>query len=160
MSQSDDPYVVHPGHAPTPFTAGEIRAGCPAGRTIRLLVDADGSSYVRIIRFLAVDEEGARRESQATTPAGKPLGEPTVDRATWSEFQEHASFPEDLASIDYEALNTPLGRLECRVYSVLDGQATTRYWFAPARPGMPVKVETRVDDEATYTMTMIEDGVS
>ncbi len=160
MSGPGDPHVLNAGHAPTPFTAEEIREGCPQGRTIRLSVDAGGGSYVRVIRFATVDDAGANQESLATTPEGEPLGDLTMDRTSWSEFQEHASFPRATTTIDPEALNTPMGRLECRVYTVRDGESVTRFWFAVSRPGMPVKVETRVNDEVTYTMTMIEDRLS
>jgi hypothetical protein len=47
-----DPHVLAPGRAPTPFTAEEIRDGCPAGRTIRLRVDMVGqASFQRCSRF-------------------------------------------------------------------------------------------------------------
>ena len=56
----DDPYVLGPGLLPTPFTADEIRAGCPDGRTIRLLVEpARGESFVRVDRFTLGDDRGA-----------------------------------------------------------------------------------------------------
>jgi hypothetical protein len=151
---------LHPGHAPTPFTAEEIRTGCPAGRTIRLSVRAGGGSHTRVIRFVAVGEDGASQESQAFTEEGEPLGEPTIEWTSWSEFQEHASFPQQSTSIDVEALNTPLGRLECRVYTAVDGEDVTRYWFAVLRPGMPVKVEQMVDGKVVHAMVMVEDGIS
>ncbi len=37
--QPADPHILHPDHAPTPFTADEIRTGCPAGRTVTMAVD-------------------------------------------------------------------------------------------------------------------------
>jgi hypothetical protein len=155
-----NPRILHPGHAPTPFTAAEIRAGCPAGRTIRLSVREGSGLHTRVIRFIAADEHGASQESQAFTGEGEPLGEPTTKWTSWSELQEHASFPRAATAIDVEALNTPLGRLECRVYTVVDGEAATRFWFAVLRPGMPVKVEHQVDGEVVHTITMIEDGIS
>lgn len=155
-----DPHILRPGHAPTPFTAGEIRAGCPAGRTIRLAVRAGGGSHTRVIRFVACSEEGATQQSQAFTEDGEPLGEPTIDWASWSQLQGHASFAAAATTIDVEALNTTLGRLECRVYTVVDGEEVTRFWFAVLRPGMPVKVEKTVDGEVVHTTTMVEDGIS
>jgi hypothetical protein len=46
---SDDPRVVDPGHAPTPFTAAEIRTSCPEGRraTVRN-VDSYTTSTVKV----------------------------------------------------------------------------------------------------------------
>ena len=39
MSYADDPHVLSPDLLPTPFSADEIRDGCPAGRTCRTLVE-------------------------------------------------------------------------------------------------------------------------
>jgi hypothetical protein len=155
-----DPHLLHPDHAPTPFTAEEIRAGCPAGRTIRLSIRGDGESHTRVIRFVAVSEHGASRESHAYTGEGESLGEPTIDWTAWTDLQEHASFPQAATSIEPEALTTPLGRRECLVYTVDDGESVTRLWFAVLKPGMPVKVERQVDGVVVHTMTMIEDRIS
>jgi len=155
----DDPRILHPGHAPTPFTADEIRAGCPAGRTIDLAVNDGGDRYLRTIRFLAVDESAANQESSAFTADGEPLGDPAIGRTTWLEFQEHASFPAAATTIEREALASFLGRLECLVYTVEDGESISRYWFATTRPGMPVKVETRIGHEISYEMAMTGDEV-
>ena len=156
----DDPRILHPGHAPTPFTADEIRTGCPVGRTIRLVVNDGGNRYLRMIRFLAVDETAANQESSAVTADGEPLGDPAIGRTTWLEFQEHASFPAVATTIEREALNSSLGRLECLVYTVDNGESVSRFWFATTRPGMPVKVETRVGGEISYEMAMTGDEIS
>ena len=58
--ETRDPHVLAPGRAPTPFTADEVRGGCPAGRTIRLRVDVVGeTSFHRVSRFVECDEAGA-----------------------------------------------------------------------------------------------------
>lgn len=44
---TEDPRVVQPGHAQTPFTADEIREGCPTGRTIGLLVEPPDADPMR-----------------------------------------------------------------------------------------------------------------
>lgn len=160
MNVTRDPHVLNPDHAPTPFTAEEIRAGCPEGRTIRLSITGEGGSHTRVIRFVAVGEDGALQESSAFTEEGEPLGEPTTDWTSWSDLQKHASFSRALTSIEPEALSTPLGRLECRVYTVAEGEPVTRFWFAVLKPGMPVKVEKQVNGEVVHTMTMIDDGIS
>ncbi|MBT8166021.1 MAG: hypothetical protein KJP22_03695 [Acidimicrobiia bacterium] len=124
------------------------------------MVDDGGTRYFRTIRFLAVDEVAANQESTAVTVDGEPLGEPAISRTTWLEFQEHASFPAAATTIEREALNSSLGRLECLVYSVAGVDSTTKYWFATSRPGMPVKVETRSNGEVTYQMSLVNDEVS
>ena len=155
--QPADPHILHPDHAPTPFTADEIRTGCPAGRTVTMAVDGDGGSFLQTIRFVAVDREGASQESLAVTEEGEPLGEPSTTRTSWVGFQEHASFPAEVTVVRVEALNTPLGRLECRVYEVEQDGESDRYWFAVDRPGMPVKTQTVSGDRVISRMTMIED---
>lgn len=152
-----DPHILQPGHAPTPFTFEEIRAGCPAGRTIRLTVEEPQSSYQRIIRFLAVDEEGADQESWETTPAGDPIGEPAFSWSSWLDLQTHASFPEAAVDIQPGQVKTPLGAEECLIYRVSGERGTNSFWFATGRPGMPVKVETAVEGAVVYRMVMIED---
>jgi hypothetical protein len=122
-------------------------------------VNDGGNRYLRTIRFLAVDENAANQESSAVTTDGEPLGEPAIGRTTWLDFQEHASFPAAATTIEPEALNSSLGRLECLVYTVEDGETVSRFWFATTRPGMPVKVETRVGGEITYEMAMAGDEV-
>jgi len=155
-----DPHILQPGHAPTPFTAVEIRAGCPAGRTIRLSVEEPGSNYLQVIRFVSVDEEGADHESWQTTPAGELVGESSASRSSWHEFQAHASFPEAIVDIEQGRVTTPLGAEDCLIYRVAGDKQTSSFWFATGRAGMPVKVETVVDGEAVYRMLMTEDTVS
>lgn len=155
-----DPHILHPGHSPTPFTAAEIRAGCPAGRTIRLSVQEPGSTYQRVIRFASVDDEGADQELWETTPGGESVGEPSLSRSSWLDFQAHASFPQAVSRVESGQVPTPLGIEDCLVYQVTGQDQTSVFWFATARPGMPVKVETTVDGEVVYRMVIIEDTVS
>lgn len=106
-----------------------------------------------------MDERAANQELSAFTADGEPLGEPAIGRTTWLEFQEHASFPAAATTIEPEALTSFLGRLECLVYTVENGESVSRFWFATTRPGMPVKVETRVGGEISYEMAMTGDEV-
>ena len=77
--QIRDPYILAPGRAPTPFTADEIRDGCPAGRSIRLRVDVVGETpFHRISRFVECDEAGASMERSRVSLDGAPLAEPRL----------------------------------------------------------------------------------
>jgi hypothetical protein len=154
-----DPHILRTGHAPTPFTAAEIREGCPAGRTIGVLIQPrDGDPYLTINRFVTVDEEGADHETHQMTMDGEPIGEPDQRRVKWEEFQGHASFPADQTEIDTEVLETRMGDLTCKRYTVTDGPTADTYWFAIDKPGMPVKVETIAPGGVAYRMTMISDN--
>lgn len=154
-----DPNIVQPGHAPTPFTAAEIRDGCPAGRTIGMLIEPrDGDPYLTLNRFVTVDENGADTELKSMTMDGEEIDPPVERRSTWEEFQAHASFPAEQTVIDSEVLETSMGDLKCKRYTVKDGPTSDTYWFAVDKPGMPVKVETVAPGGVAYRMRMINDN--
>lgn len=155
-----DPHVMQSGHAPTPFTADEIRDGCPPGRTIRLLVEPAGAvPFMRVTRFVSGDAEGAVQEAQRFSVDGEPLDEPSQGRTTWAGFQSHASFPADATTIDRETITIPAGTFECHRYTVRTDNAIDTFWFATTLPGMPVKMVSERDGETTFTMTMLENTV-
>ncbi|MGI9648417.1 MAG: hypothetical protein ACR2OI_07850 [Acidimicrobiia bacterium] len=155
-----DSHILQPGYAPTPFSAAEIQAGCPAGRTIRLAVEQEGSKHLRVIRFTAVDADGADQESWEATAGGERIGEPAVSRSSWPEFQAHASFPAAVVAIEEGEVTTPLGTETCLIYRVTGDPEKSVFWFAKERPGMPVKVESQVDGKVVYSMVMVEDEIS
>jgi hypothetical protein len=84
-----DPHVLAPGFAPTPFTAAEIRAGCPAGR-VSIVRTPDGLGSTR---FASDDDEGAWIEDTPLDESRRPVGPVERERSTWLELQEHAAFP-------------------------------------------------------------------
>jgi hypothetical protein len=152
-----DPRILGPGLAPTPFTADQIRAGCPAGRTIRLLVEEDGAGpYVRYNRFTACDEVGA------TIEHGRP-DDPTMtesERTTWADLQAHAAFPADTTTIEPETIDIPLGVVDCLRYTVDGAHRVHVFWFAPDYPGMPVSFLRREAGRVTSRTTMIASETS
>lgn len=153
-----DPHILGPGMAPTPFTADEIRDGCPPGRTIRIRLDVDGQPPLqRVNRFVECDEEGAVMEKSLLSPDGDLVGEVTTDRVTWQDLQAHASFPADLTTITPERLETPMGELDCLRYTVRDGDSEDIFWFAKSMPGMPIKYLTRSSGEVESTVTVVND---
>ncbi|MGH8946801.1 MAG: hypothetical protein ACRDVL_11730, partial [Acidimicrobiia bacterium] len=51
---------VAPGTAPTPFSADEMRRGCPSGRTVTVKVrDGQGPDRLETTRFVSTDDHGA-----------------------------------------------------------------------------------------------------
>lgn len=152
-----DPRVLGPGRAPTPFTADEIRRGCPQGRTILLRVDrpSEPPAY-RSNHFVRCDDAGADIARAAVDADGAPLGDQDVEHSTWHELQEHASFPADRTEIVAEDLDSRMGVLRCLRYEVADEERRDTFWFAQGIAGMPVKVVTRTPDgQVTGTVTMI-----
>ena len=155
-----DPHQLQPDHRPTPFTADEIRIGCPPGRTVRSLVmEADTEPYVQVTRFVSGDAEGAEQESWTETPNGNRLTEPRRRRSTWLDFQGHASMLAATTEIVEEEIDIPAGRYACLRYTRRDGDAISTFWFATAAPGMPLKFEERVGGELVYSSTALEDRV-
>ena len=110
---------MQPDHLPTPFSAADIRAGCPLGRTIRLQSEAPGGDLTfRRIRFVEVDADGAVQEFQAINAEGRPIGEPTLRRSSWLDLQHHASQPATGTVIDEVDLALPFGTEACWRYTV------------------------------------------
>lgn len=149
-----DPRVLAPDLAPTPFTAEEIRAGCPEGRTIELLVEEAGAEpYRRFNRFVSCDGTGA------TVERGRVGAAAAADRATWAELQAHAAFPVAATTVERETIEIPLGVLDCLRYTVRDGDGVDTFWFSPAYPGMPVRYSHAEDGRTLSTTTMIASEV-
>jgi hypothetical protein len=152
-----DPHVLEPGRAPTPFTADEIRHGCPAGRTIRLRVDVPGeTSILRVNRFLDCDASGATMERTRLSLDGDPLGAPEAARVTWRDLQDHASFPADRTTIESERIDTAIGELDCLRYTVRDGSTEEVFWFARELPGMPIQYLTREAGDVVTTVAVVD----
>jgi hypothetical protein len=152
-----DPHQLRPDHLPTPFTAEEIRVGCPPGRMVRSLVIETGSApYVQVTRFVSGDADGAEQESWTETPDGVRLTEPKLRRSTWLEFQGHASMPAATTEIAEEEIEIPAGRFACLRYTRRDGDSVSTFWFARSAPGMPLKFEEREAGEVVFSSTAIE----
>jgi hypothetical protein len=152
-----DPHRLRPDHAPTPFSAAEIRAGCQPPRTIRLRVEPAGvAPFIRVNRFLEADADGALQEAQRFALDGTPLDEPAAERVTWLGFQSHASYPEAQTTISVETIELPAGTFACWCYCVRDGDSEDRFWFAKELPGMPVRMESREGGRLTFAMVMLE----
>jgi hypothetical protein len=161
MPLPPDANRIRPDHLPTPFSAADIRAGCPLGRTIQLQSDGPGGELTfRRIRFVEVDADGAVQEFQPTDAGGLPIGEPTHHRSSWLDLQQHASQPASSTVIDEVDLTLPFGTEACWLYTVGSGDEYAAFWFAKGRPGMPVQVEKRVGDELVSRSLVIADEMA
>lgn len=152
-----DPHVLHRGHAPTPFTADEIRDGSPAGKTVRVRIEEDGSPpRIRLTRFVEVDAEGSVQEYSEFDLDGRPLGAPERRRSRWLDLQDHASSPAAATTITREVIESPLGSLACSHYRVVHDDEVHLLWFADAIPGMPVRLHVEAGNRVVYRSEMIE----
>lgn len=150
------PLVLFDGHAPTPFTADEIRFASPAGHTTKVLIESrDAPPLMRTTTFVAVDESHADLEfieASADDPRSHRTGS---TRVRWVELQAHASFPVDEVDIADETIDLPWGQLDCLRYTVAHDAGTTIHWFAKAHPGMPVRSNVWEGSELVQTATVL-----
>jgi hypothetical protein len=155
---TDDPHQFRPGDQPTPFSADEIRQGCPPGRTVRTLVVRAGQEpYVHVTRFSTGDEERSDQEFWNETPDGTRLTETETGHSTWREFQGHASMPADRTTVTEEEIEIPAGRFACLRYTRTDEDGVGIFWFAKSAPGMPLKFERMVDGNTVFSSTTLSD---
>lgn len=154
-----DPRVLDPGHAPTPFSAEEIRFGCPESRTVMVQHEYPNTDpkFWRT-RFVECGETGPEIVNQQVKADGIPLGPETRMKVTWDELQAHASFPRDDTTIEEVVTRTPLGDLDCLLYTVSDGVELKKLWFAKALPGMPVRTQHITNGVETAATLVISDS--
>lgn len=140
------PHILRKGDAPTPFTAAQIREGCPTGRSIITRTETPGQPAVSTTTtFVETDEEGAVMERDDGSRFS----------VTWADLQGHASFPADRVRIDDDVIETPLGTLQCLRYTVEQDGGFDTFWFALAHPGMPVRHMSERDGEVIATNTVV-----
>ena len=152
-----DPHQLAPDDLPTPFTAEEIREGCPRGRTLRYRHERPGQPpIVRVSRYVSGDRESCVQESWQESLDGERLTEPQRHTSTWLELQRHASFPMATTRRDEDELDILGRRLHCLRYTRVDDDGTWRFWFARELPGGPVRFEQHVDGQLTFSATLLE----
>jgi len=152
-----DPHQLPADDLPTPFTAAEIRDGCPPGRTLRFRIEQAGQDpVVRVSRYVAPDTDGAVQESWTEDLEGRRVSDPERERSTWLELQEHASFLRATTVRTEEDLEIPAGRFACLRYTRTDPDAIWRFWFALELPGQPVRYERAASGQILFSATLIE----
>ncbi len=153
------------GHAPTPFSAAQIRKSCQPGvwRLYRVTAQGRPPSY-RILRFERANEAGVIVSSAMTDLKGVPFGEQRRVRSLWKGLQSHASFRARVTTIRAQRRTTPAGTFECWRYDVTDrarGRPEVKHlWFAKKLPGPPVDLIRRIDGKIVLRMTLISTGRS
>jgi hypothetical protein len=147
-------------HAPTPFSAEQLRAACPVGRVDTFLIESSARPPVhQTTRFVHSTFTGAVFVASMSTLEGQPVGEPVRARATWVDLQEHASHPESSTVITEADVRVPAGSFDCWVYTVTTGSDVQRLYFARSLPGPPVRAVQEVDGEVRMDMKLVEHGV-
>lgn len=156
-------HVMQEGHAPTPFSAREIREGCPDGRRVRFRTTPgpDAAPFETELRFVDGDAEAVMVENIRLGADGLPIGEPRGRRSPWEELQAHASFPSAGVTITpVEGIESPIGPFDGWLYEVRNDVSITNYWFATSLPGPPVHVVSLTPDgKVMFEMVMMSSTV-
>ena len=150
---ADDPYQFREGHAPTPFSAEDIRKGCPEGRESTFSIKAPGRKAAEQTFAFGKGTE----TNTALTVTG--MGRKNEVNVAWRALQGHASFPKDQTKITDGKITVPAGTFHCKVYTVTleaAGVKTVRtFWFAKNLAGPPVKQVQTVAGKEQMTMTLV-----
>jgi len=150
------------GHAPTPFSADDLRRSFPDGTQLRFeLGSIDAEPQVQILSFSNPSDAGVEVQVELVDPDGTVVVSSPVETAMWEELQSHASFPEADVTLTREPHETRLGVAECWHYAVRSVQnertLVTHYWFDIERPGPPVDFTMEFDGVLSYRMEMVSD---
>lgn len=157
--------ILEEGHAPTPFTAEQIRAGCPSGRLATFRVIQPGREpFFQTMRFLNADEEGVEVEMAMKLAEGVPMSTPKAERSTWQELQAHGSFEAERTIVSETEVTTEAGTFPAFLYEVTvnrsgEPPATNRIWFAKELPGPPVKVQKVVAEDIVLESELVSNVV-
>ena len=153
---------MSPDTAPTPFSAAEIRMGCPAGRRMRTEILEPGKDPVfQVTEFLGGDSGFAQMRGWLEDASGKRTPErPQPMQAKWTELQSHAAFPAIFTTITEESVEVPAGRFDCWHYKIereREGKIYgLHFWFAKEFPGPPIKQLRVLDGKAIQTVRLVE----
>ncbi|MCK5221471.1 MAG: hypothetical protein KAR14_07820, partial [Candidatus Aminicenantes bacterium] len=146
------------GHAPTPFSAEEIRETCQTS-TIKYLLEMKGrEDTYQITEFINISKTGSYFNTTTTDKNGKVLSRRRKNYAKWTDLQEHASFPEENTTITTDKIKLEPGEFECFVYTVKTGDSLNKYYFAKELPGPPVYYEKFQKGESVFRMTLVSNS--
>ena len=101
---------MRPDSVPTPFSAEEIRKGCPNGRINTFRIENPGKDpHLNYQRFHDGTKDAANVESYRTTREGKLIGKKASHEWPWKSLQAHASSPKATTTITEGKIETPAG---------------------------------------------------
>jgi hypothetical protein len=105
----------------------------------------------------AADDDTGVYEVWTETPEGDRTSEPELASSTFLELQQHASMPSAATSVEPVEIDIPMGRFDGLQYTRAQGDMVDTFWFALARPGAPVRIESRVGGEVVFSSTAISE---
>jgi hypothetical protein len=125
-----------------PFTADQIRDEMVEGLRVLLRRTSPDGEVVERWTVLEADGESVAIEYAELDGGSSVTGEPGVNRATWVELRDHATFPAGSASRERRVMETALGTHEGWFYTVEsdEGDSVDEFFFADDYPGAPLLV--------------------
>jgi hypothetical protein len=155
---SAEPEPVEAAILEQPFTAEQIRDEWVTGFSLVMRRSTPGEVRLERWTVLQADAEGCQIEFAALADDGAVSGEPVVQRSTWLELRDHASFPSPGASRERTTRETALGALEGWLYRVPEegSEAVSEFFFVPGLPGAPVQMRTIEGGQTVFELEQIE----
>ncbi|MEN0065897.1 MAG: nuclear transport factor 2 family protein [Myxococcota bacterium] len=139
---------------PTPFTAAQIREAMPVGAFFEHESQGPDDDAPQRTTW-----EVVKADEQGCTIAYGGEGAKQEKAHTWEELRDHARFPAPFTTVTDERIDTALGPLDCRRYTVQSPESepgpTRHFWFCPAMPGAPVRMHTVQDDKVIARFELV-----
>jgi hypothetical protein len=156
--------TLEEGFAPTPFTAAQIREGCPSGTRVLYHVEHPVKPPQRVLfSFDKADDKEVDLVITDLDLKNKVTSVPNSMRTTWEEIQARSSTPIENTVITQEQVTVPAGTFDCMLYTVTKpsekGNVIDKFWFAYKLPGPFVKRSTQLVDEGTITLSLVSHEV-
>ena len=145
-------------HAPTPYTADQIREQCRDGYVVRHRIEQGGKTSVSTTRFEKGDLEGCTVVHEERSLDGTLLRS-TEQRDFWKDMRAHASFKSANTTIESWLGDTWLGPRYGWLYTVRDADnpaSVQRFVFLHDLAGPPVEMVVEMDGRVVYRMTAID----
>ena len=143
---------------PRPYTAEQIRDAWVQGLTLDMWRKGlEGEARERWT-VVAADAEGVDIRYANVDTDGNVGGETRVQRSSWTELRDHATFPTDTTTREEVTRETALGMLDGWLYTVDHAETgtVTEYFFARSLPGAPVEMRMTKDDQLVMEFAQLE----
>jgi hypothetical protein len=145
------------GFLERPFTADQIRDEWVPGLRILMRRSSPENQVTERWTVVASDDQGVDIEYATLDENGHVVDDPRVQRSTWVELRDHASFPAAYSTREWVARSTQLGDFEGWLYRVEDHDTgtVTEFFFAPELPGAPLQMKTVRGDTTIFELEQV-----
>jgi hypothetical protein len=162
--------IAHPSSAATneldpndptilkrPFTAEEIRAEMIEGFSVLLRRSTPETTSLERWTVVKADDEGVEIEYTTVAEDGTLAGEPSIQRSSWIELRDHATFAAETSTREWASRSTAFGELEGWLYRVEREDGTVQeFFFVPTMPGAPVLMGVLEGQNAILELEQLE----